>query len=739
MVRVSPARAIPAIALLALAFAIGCGGGGGGGGGGAGGYGLTERVAVTDLTFPLSVPTPGSVDAVDAFPALTASFASPVFVTAAPGDSSRLFVVEQRGRVRVVTNPATATAFSTFLDISDRVTATMGEEGLLGLAFDPSYATNGRFYVNYVAAGASPRDSVVSRFTRTSATSADAASEVVLLRYSQPYANHNGGMLAFGSDGYLYDGTGDGGSADDPGNRALDLASLLGKILRIDVNTASPGLSYGIPADNPFVATPGARGEIYAYGLRNPWRFSFDRVGGAMWCGDVGQYAREEVDVIVKGGNYGWRAREGTISHSTGDLGRGPFVEPVHDYGRDVGNCVIGGYVYRGSSVPSLYGAYVYADEGSGRVFALTTDGVSVTGNVELTNLSEISSFGEDAGGELLVCRYGLGRIQKFVPRGGGGGGSFPATLSATGIYADLGSLAPSPGLVPYDVNAPLWSDGAEKDRFLALPGVERITFSVDGAYEFPVGTVLVKTFRLPLVKGDAATAVKIETRVLLLTPGGWEGYSYRWRDDGSDADLLTDADTRALTIVDASAPGGSYAQTWRFPSRGDCMRCHTAAAGFVLGLTTRQLNRDHAYPARVDNQLRAWDHVGLFDVGLPTPASLPAHPDPADASAPVEARARAYLDANCSTCHRPGGPSAAAIDLRSTVSTASMNVGGVPPQFGNVGLSGPSIVQWGSHANSVLWARVRALDGNRMPPLGSSVRDPAGEALVGSWIDGGP
>ena len=227
--------------------------------------------------------------------------------------------------------------------------------------------------------------------------------------------------------------------------------------------------------------------------------------------------------------------------------------------------------------------------------------------------------------------------------------------------------------------------------------------------------------------------------RVLLLTPGGWEGYSYRWRADGSDADLLPDTDTRTFTITDASAPGGSYQQSWRFPGRGDCMRCHTAAAGRVLGLTTRQLNRDHAYPGQVDNQLRAWNHVGLFDVQVPSPASLPAHPDPADGSAPVATRARAYLDANCSMCHRPGGPSAAAIDLRASVATAAMNVGGVAPQFGNLGLPAPSIVQWGSAANSVLWARVHALDGNRMPPLGSSILDLAGEALLGQWIDAGP
>ncbi len=744
MFRLPPWIAYVGATSLALAGVLGCGGGGGGsggsgGGGGGGGFGLTTRALVTRLTFPLSVPTPGSVDPIDAFPALTANFASPIFVAAAPGDNSRLFVVEQRGRIRVITNSTATTAYTTFLDITDRVTANMGEEGLLGFAFDPAYATNGRFYVNYITAGASPRDTVVSRFTRTSATTADPASEVVLLRFSQPYSNHNGGMLAFGPDGYLYVSTGDGGSAGDPGNRALDLGQVLGKILRIDVNTTAPPLAYGIPSTNPFVATAGARPEIFAYGLRNPWRFSFDRVSGALWCGDVGQGNREEIDLVTIGGNYGWKAREGTQVYSVPDLGRGPFIAPIHDYSHGTGSCVVGGYVYRGASVPFLYGAYVYADNGAGQVWALSTDGTSMTANVEITSLSGISSFGEDAAGELLICRHGTGRIQKLVPRVAGGGGAFPQTISASGIYADLSTLEPSEGLVPYDVNAPLWSDGASKDRYLALPGVGRMGFSENGAFSFPVGTVIVKTFRLPLVVGDASTAVKTETRVLLLTPGGWEGYSYRWRADQTDADLLTGADTRTFTVTDPAAPGGTFEQSWRFPSRGECTRCHTAAAGFVLGLTTRQLNRDFDYGAIVDNQLRSWDHIELFDTPLPDSSVLPAHPEVSNTSSPVAGRARAHLDANCAMCHRPGGPSAAAIDLRSTVSTSAMNVVGVTPQFGNVGLPSPFLVQSGNHANSVLWLRMHAFDANRMPPLASSVADLFGEALLAQWIDGGP
>jgi mono/diheme cytochrome c family protein len=248
-----------------------------------------------------------------------------------------------------------------------------------------------------------------------------------------------------------------------------------------------------------------------------------------------------------------------------------------------------------------------------------------------------------------------------------------------------------------------------------------------------------VKTFRLPLTAGDPSSAVRVETRVLMHSGSGWDGYCYRWRDDQTDADLLPGSDTRSFTIADPAAPGGTRSQTWSFPSRGECMRCHTAAAGRVLGVNTRQINRLHDFGVIVDNQLRAWDHVDLFTSSLGLPAPYPAHADPADTSAAVSARARAYLDANCSMCHRPGGTSQSPMDLRTLVTTAQMNVVGAPPQFGDLGLTSPSIVAPGNRSNSVLWHRMRRLDTVRMPPLSTSVVDAIGEDLIGAWIDSGP
>ena len=734
------ARALRSV-LLAVGIA-GCGGSGGGGGV-VPPYGLASREPVTTLTFPLAAPQAGSVVAVDAFPGLP-SFANPLFATHAPAGADRVFVLEQSGRILVFPNSPGATVATTFLDLRSRVRQTGGEEGLLGLAFHPDYATNGYFYVNYTDAAPAPRQSVVARYRVSSDPDVAETAETRLLVVPQPFSNHNGGMLAFGPDGMLHASFGDGGSAGDPQNNGLSLTTLLGKVLRIDVDSPGGGLPYGIPADNPFASSGGPeRKEIWCWGLRNPWRFSFDRVSGTPWCGDVGQGDREEVDVLRNGGNFGWRAMEGNLVFDEGQMSRGPFDAPVVDYGRAAGTCVIGGYVYRGTRVPSLYGAYVYADNGSGRVWALTWDGTSVTAPpVQITTIGGVSSFGEDRSGEMLVCGHGSGRLYRLSPASPGGQPVFPALLSETGIFADpVGTLTPEAGLVPYDANVPLWSDGAVKDRLMALPGSERIGWTQDGPWTFPAGTVLVKTFRLPLVAGDPSSAAKVETRVLILGNAGWDGYSYRWRDDGSDADLLADADARTFTIADPAAPGGTRQQTWTFPSRGDCMRCHTAAAGRVLGLTTRQLNRTFDYGSIggvADNQLRTWNHIGLFDAATPPASALPAFPAPSDAGQPVAARARAVLDVNCSMCHRPGGPESH-IDLRAGVAVADMGIVGVPPQHGGMGLADPLIVRSGDRNGSVLHLRMRDLGAFRMPPLASSVVDEEAVDLVGRWIDAGP
>jgi glucose/arabinose dehydrogenase len=361
------------------------------------------------------------VEIQSAFPNLT--FSRPVDLQYAGDGSNRLFVVEQQGIIRVFENNPNVSNSSIFLDIIGRVLDSGNEQGLLGLAFHPDYVNNGYFYVNYTAT--SPNRTVISRFKVSEQDSniAIADSELVLLEFNQPYSNHNGGQIAFGpNDGYLYIGTGDGGSYGDPECNAQNRTTLLGAILRIDVNGTSSLGNYSIPADNPFYNnSQGFREEIYAYGLRNPWRFSFDPLTGWLWAADVGQGLWEEVDLIVNGGNYGWSIFEGNHCYnSTWPCDSLPcdttgLKMPIWEYNHNVGQSITGGYVYRGSLVSELVGKYVYADFVSGRIWTLEYSGSGSAVNQELFDTSlQIASFGKDPAGELYICAFD-GKIYHFV------------------------------------------------------------------------------------------------------------------------------------------------------------------------------------------------------------------------------------------------------------------------------------------------------------------------------------
>lgn len=348
-----------------------------------------------------------SYTVVNAFPKL--SFTRPVDLQHAPDNSDRLFVLEQAGVISVFPNDPNASEKKTFLDIQKKVDDQGNEEGLLGLAFHPDYKTNGYFYVNYTAS--KPERSVISRFKVSSqnADQADPASEYILLTYEQPHSNHNGGQVSFGPDGYLYIAVGDGGSGGDPHENGQNRSTLLGKILRIDVNKQENAKPYGIPPDNPFAKNNnGYREEIYAYGLRNPWRFSFDTVSKRLWTGDVGQNTYEEIDIIEKGGNYGWNTMEGKhcFDPKSGCPTSGLKL-PIHDYGRDQGISVTGGFVYRGPTLSGLEGKYIYADYATRRVWALDYSDMNKPVNTEiLTADFNISSFGVDQDNELYLCGF---------------------------------------------------------------------------------------------------------------------------------------------------------------------------------------------------------------------------------------------------------------------------------------------------------------------------------------------
>ena len=615
-----------------------------------------------------------------AFPHLT--FKRPLEFTHAGDGSGRVFVIEQDGRILVFANRHDVKEAKVFLDIRDKVRREHNEEGLLGLAFHPKFRDNGEFFVFH---SVTPKGSVVSRFkVSNDADRADPASQEILLQFAKPYGNHNGGSMKFGPDGFLYIGLGDGGAGNDPQENGQNLQTLLGKLLRIDVDRKDEGLSYAIPKDNPFTGQARVRGEIWAYGLRNIWRIAFDRESGTLWAADVGQDHHEEVNIIVRGGNYGWNFREGKHPRDEKNprTAVGDFIDPVLDYPRIEGKSITGGLVYRGKRLPQLAGAYLYADYISGNMWALRTDGKIVKSNDKIARTSLlISAFGEDEEGEVYFTAFD-GAIYRFrdVPQPAASM-AFPRTLTQTKLFASVPDHKPGQAMIPYSVNVPLWSDGAEKDRFIVLPAGATVEWKDKESWEFPVGTVIVKTFLLQTDEQNPKELRRLETRLWLHNPRGWEGFTYLWNEEQTEAHLM--GDWPVTQQFDVKTPTGKVKQTWYFPSRSDCQACHTHNAGFVLGLNTRQLNRPYNFQENADtpnhtpNQIDMLRALGVFKNDVVKPSSeLESFPNWKSKAGDITGHnagditilARAYLDANCSMCHSPGGPGnaqGAAMDMR--------------------------------------------------------------------------
>jgi uncharacterized repeat protein (TIGR03806 family) len=699
--------------------------------------GLDDRPSNTTC---LAWDRPSADDSISITRYTNLSFSSPIAMLQAPGDNSRWFVVEQGGVVRTfpTSNPTTSTPY---VNISARVDGG-GEMGLLGMAFHPDFPQDPRVFLSYTNEDAG-RESRISSFrTLDNGATIDPGTEQILLRVSQPESNHKGGNIAFGPDGFLYIGFGDGGGANDqhgnPGNGQRP-TTMLGKMLRIDVGAAS-STSYTVPSTNPFFdagnagdrcpAAGRASGncpEIYALGFRNPWRWSFDRVNGELWVADVGQGDWEEVDQVTLGGNYGWRCREGAHDFNSGGTagcGAGGLIDPVAEYSHAVGVSITGGYVYRGTQTTNLAGRFLFGDFGSGRIWAWIPE--SAAQPREPTELLDsglsISSFGQGNDGELYVVHYG-GTLHHIEFQTGAVSGNVPQNLSETGCVVASNAQQPAAGLIPYAINAPFWSDGAAKDRWIAVPDGQAITVRTDGDWDFPNRSVLMKNFRV-------GTQL-IETRLLMRHPDGtWGGFTYEWNAQQTDATLVEGGADRDI----------GNGQIWRFPSEAQCLECHTDAANRSLGLETSQLNRDFTYTqtGRTANELATLSHIGLLSPPIADSAAEPAMPDPADASAPLGDRARAYLHTNCSQCHRPNGPTPSTMDLRYTTALNATNACNATPQAGDLGIGGNArLIAPGSSANSVLVNRANRRDANGMPPLASNEVDADGVALLTQWVDG--
>jgi uncharacterized repeat protein (TIGR03806 family) len=739
---------------------------------------VVARVANTTLQMPSA---PGTYKLDTAFPTLP-NFTAPIAMATPPGETNRLFVVERAGRIKVIPNLASpGTSTTTFLDISGRV-STSGEEGLLGLAFHPNYASNGFFYVFYSTTatvnGVNKHFERVSRFkVSANANVADGASEQVMIDQADDATNHNGGDLHFGADGYLYISVGDEGQGNDTllNSQKIDKDFFSG-ILRIDVDKKAGNLTpnahvpdpltkdpsavkagtYLVPADNPFVGATSFNGlpvtsskvrtEFWAVGLRNPFRFSFDGPSGQLWVGDVGQDTREEIDIVQKGKNYGWAYREGKGVNPTLDPKRLPapagamFTDPIFDYATSAteGKAVIGGVVYRGSTLIELSGAYIYGDNTSGNVWSLTQTSPGVYAATKLAQEAGVNAFGVDPrNGDVLVSILG-GPVRRLVRNTGGG--TLPAKLSQTGAFSDLATLTPNAGIVPYEPNVAFWSDHAIKTRWFSIPdATKKMTFATDSNWTFPTGEVWIKHFDMEMVRGDSSSKRRLETRFLVKTTNGAYGVTYKWNAAQTDADLVADGGLdEQLTITDMGTP---ITQTWHYPSRTECMVCHTDVGGTALSFNTRQMNGSFTYPPAgsglggTDNQLQVLSDAGYFTAAITNIPSLPKVYKFDDASQSVETRARSYLQVNCSQCHQPGGTGLGSWDARmKTALDQAGIINGVLAD--NRGDPANRVVVPQDPGHSMLLRRIQAApNAPRMPPLASNVLDQNSINLINDWV----
>ncbi|WP_010585657.1 PQQ-dependent sugar dehydrogenase [Schlesneria paludicola] len=708
-----------------------------------------QRVPWTTGNLQGSPDLPDPYTTERAFPKL--KFVEPLSVGLVPG----------YGRFGVATRPGKIFTFEIRSDVNESQLLIDLQKTTYGLVFHPQFAQNGFFYLTYIHDD-DPEIQNGSRLSRFHVPPggpliADPRTEQVLLEW--PAGGHNGGCIRFGPDGYLYLATGDGSGIADGRLTGQDISDLLASILRIDVDHVDPGLAYFIPRDNPFVGVKGARGEVWAYGLRQVWKFSFDGQQ-RLWAGEVGQDLWEMIDLIQRGGNYGWSVKEGNHPFRP-ERPQGPteIIPPLVEHNHADFRSITGGYVARSSRLPELNGAYVYGDYDTGKVWSLRLTGENVTEHHQLTDTQiRIVEFAHDLEGDVYLVDFAGGGFHRLVKSNVQVSTKpFPKKLSETGLFDSTKDLIPAQGLIPYSVNAPLWSDGAEKDRFLAIPGNSTMEFDTvvyphgpdyaDRGWRFPDGTVLVKTFSIDMEQGNPSSRRRLETRLLKFhkMPGDddeygaqlWLGYTYVWNDDQTDAELLDASGLdRVLTIQDAAAPGGQRQQVWRFPSRTECALCHTMASKYVLGVSTLQMNKTHNYGGVVANQLDVLNRLGLFVEKLPKPADeLPRLVDYQDLTADLNLRARSYLHANCAHCHRKWGGGNADFELQASIPVSQTMTVNTRPGQGRFNLTDPRILVPGEPQRSLILERMKLEGLGRMPHVASRVVDEKAIAILTEWI----
>lgn len=726
-------------------------------------YGIPNRELLTTSTVVGSPDPPPPYRAERVYPKMNMTF--PIAVVNVPGSDRLLFIAQEKSygdtEIRMMQDdPATTEA--------EFILKTKGTA--YDIAFHPQFAKNGYLYIGWNGPGADDKKQCrITRYTMSPSApyKLDPASEKLIIEWTSN--GHNGAAVCFGLDGMMYVTSGDGTSDSDTNVMGQRLDTLLSKTLRIDVDHPGDGKTYSVPKDNPFVNVKDARPETWAYGFRNPWRIHCDKKTGHIWVGNNGQDLWEQIYFVQKGDNFGWSVYEGGQPfYLNRQLGPTPHVKPALEHHHSEARSMTGGVVYYGSKYPELVGAYIYGDYSTGRIWAAKHDGTKVVWHKELAQTRlQISGFGIDAKGELLICDHngdGAGGLYTLVPMPKDQPVSkFPKKLSASGLFTSVKDHRMQSGMIPYSVNSPLWSDGAFKARWLGLPGDAKIGFNRKHSWDFPNKTVIVKSFGLEMEEGKPDSRRWIETRFFTKQDKEWFGYSYVWNDEQTEG-VLVEAKgfDRDFTI---KTKEGERKQKWHYPSRAECLVCHARAANWVLGISEAQMNKDHDYGSCTDNQLRVFEHLNLFqqfaygqhvkevlpDSGKPaknqrgsaTSSLLPFDPDkyerladPYDANANLDRRARAYLHANCANCHLHAGGGNAAIELGWKIASTEMKIFNEKPVHHTFNLPDAKLVVPGHPERSVLLHRVAMREAGFMPPLATSIVDREAVAMLREWIE---
>ena len=750
-------------------------------------------------TFPTTPPGDPSGWAVEnAFPNLT--FTDPMMLAEIPGQNQFL-VVGKNGKIwRFPKNPAATMAQRVEVLDHSAKTETSEDQGFYSLAFHPDFTVNGaegqnKVYVCYnrrAFEGVDDNDRTywtVSGFTWLPASGTlDPGSESILISQYDPHRFHNGGATFFGDDGFLYITVGDGGLGGD----ALDNSQRInlgffGGVLRIDVDNdpakshpirrqptedplwevnprpaewpASFSQGYGIPNTNPFQdAGGGVLEEFYAIGLRSPHSAHFDSETDEIWVGDVGEANREELTRVANGSNCQWAYKEGTrnTSKNTPSPLTGTEMLPAYEYDHSVGSSIIGGMRYRGTKWAGyLADKVIFGDHVRGRIWSLDlTAGAPVVtemvSSFDTGYKKGLCGFNTDSEGEIYIMNLAgsnspNGKIMKLALPAISA--EPPQFLSQTGIFTNLATLATAPGVIPYDVPNPLWSDAAAKMRWVILPNngsfdtaAEDIVFSEEGNWVFPAGTIFVKHFEVNTSASNPEAIRRLETRFLVCTAnGGKYGFTYKWNEAGTDAELMEQGLDEAYSFT--KGDGSVEQRLWSFPSRGDCMICHSDTAGQALGFRTAPLNSSYHYPStgRTANQLATLNSLGAFNVTL-TATQLANYIESRgldDETAPLEHRVRSYLDTNCAHCHQPGGAGDGFDARLGTPLNLQDLINGIPERYESLGPDGRYIVP-GNTALSAIHVRASAVNnGDAMPPLAKNIAHAGGIAALQDYISG--